>query len=121
MAINATIKAALNKIGISLPELSKGYNSLLANVQLGDVIEAEAAAAVVDAGSANTATLANATSTVVTDTSVQAGDKIFIEFTEALGAALTVVFVDTIVAGVSFKINHSIAAGTEIVNYHIER
>jgi hypothetical protein len=113
MTITDVQLAALNSIGETLPELSFGYNSLLANVPLGDLIAG--------AGTSDSATLAAATSTVVADTNVQTGDKIVVQATDTAGAALTGVFVDTIVDGVSFTINHSNAAGTEVFNYTISR
>ena len=115
MTVSLADKAALNKISNTVTELAEGYNDLASDVQLGDIID--------NAGKTNEATLANATNTVVADTSIQAGDKVLLLAQDALGAALTGVFVDpaNIVVGVSFRIDHSIAAGTEVFSYQISR
>lgn len=113
MTLSTAEKNALNEAHTTVTEISKGYNALPADIPLGDRIDA--------AGRPNTATLANSTTTVVLDANVKTGDKIFVQATDGDGAALTGVFVDTIVNGVSFTINHSIAAGTEVFNYLISR
>lgn len=115
MSLTTAIKNALNAVSNTFTELAEGYNDLSADVQLGDIID--------NAGRSATATLANATNTVVADTNIQAGDEVIVQAQDAAGAALTGVFVDpaNIVAGVSFRIDHSIAAGTEVFSYQISR
>ena len=119
MTISAAQQAALNKISNTVTELAEGYNDLSEDILLGDVIE--------NTGVSGVATLAASTSTVVANTSVQAGDQIFLQAQDAAGAALvaaaTGVFVDpaNIVVGVSFQIDHPAAAGTEVFAFNISR
>ncbi len=113
MVLSTLEKNALNEAHTTVTEIAQGYNALTADIPLGDRIDG--------AGRSDTATLAASTLTVVADTNVQTGDKIFVQATDTAGAALTGVFVDTIVDGVSFTINHSNAAGTEVFNYLITR
>lgn len=115
MTLSIADKNALNKIPNTLTELSEGYNDLVDDVQLGDLVEG--------AGASGTATLANSTSTVVADTRVKLGDQIIVQAQDALGAALAAVFVDPslINPGVNFTIEHGAAAGTEVFAYQISR
>jgi hypothetical protein len=71
MTITDAEKAALNALSNSVTEVAVGYNDLEADVQVGDLIAG--------AGVSGTVTLAAATSTVVLDASVQAGDQIFVQ------------------------------------------
>ena len=115
MSLTALEKTAINNLNVTITELSEGYNDLTADVQLGDLID--------NAGRSATATLAAATNTVVPNTNVQAGDQIFVQAQDTAGSALATVFVDpaNIIAGVSFRIDHAAAAGTEVFSYLISR
>ena len=66
-------------------------------------------------------TLANASTTVVSDAAVKTGDEIHVTAKDTACAAIFAgaagVFVDTIVDGVSFTVNHPAAAGTETFSY----
>ena len=66
-------------------------------------------------------TLAASTTTVVSDASVATGDEIFVQAKDSACAAIFAtaggVWVDTIVNGVSFTVNHASAAGTETFSY----
>lgn len=113
MTLSTLEQDALNEAHTTVTEIAKGYNDLTADIALGDAIDA--------AGRSDTATLTSGTTSVIADTNVQTGDKIFLQATDSAGAALTDVFVDTIVDGTSFTINHSTAAGTEVFNYQLTR
>lgn len=115
MTISTVQKNALNKLQVTVTEVAQGYNLLASDVLVGDLIEG--------AGASGTATLAAATSTVVADTRIQAGDQVIVQAQDTAGSALATVFVDpaNIVVGVSFRIDHAAAAGTEVFAYQISR
>ncbi len=115
MTLSTVEQNALNEAHTTVTEIAKGYNLLAADIPLGDRIAG--------AGTSGTATLAASTSTVVANTDVQAGDNIFVQAQDSAGAALTGVFVDpaNIIAGTSFQIDHSNAAGTEVFAFSLQR
>ena len=115
MSLSTLDKSALNDLGTTIPELSIGYNSLPANVQVGDAID--------NAGRSGTFTATGGTTSVVADTNIQAGDQVFLQAQDTAAATLSNVFVDpsAIVVGVSFTVTTSSAAGTEVFAYLISR
>jgi len=115
MTLSTVEKTALNKLSVTVTEVAVGYNGLTADVPVGDRIA--------DAGTSGTLTLAAATNTVVLNTDVKAGDQIFVQAQDTAGSALATVFVDpaNIVPGVSFRVDHAAAAGTEVFAFLISR